>query len=434
MYSKKSGWLLILSLLVAGLLAACGEQTSAPVTIVQLPQQSPTNFATSAPAPTTAASTTANPTTAAPSTTRTNPATAPVTTNPATIVAPQVTTARPATTTATQSATPRPEQTTIPPALQPDATPTPPANFRPFDTNRETFLDDRTNPVQVLRSLYNAVNRKEYVRAFSYWQFNTPDYQSFEKGYQTTTSVELQVGDYIQGGAAAGTTYFAVPVLLKSAKSDGKTELFAGCYQLAQPNPANFGGANFTSISIRDAKLSAIGQESEANAVVAGSCQEGARPFTFPPVPATDAEATDKLKFLDDRTNPVAVIRSFYNAINRNEYSRAYYYFADSATSRPAFDAFAKGYTDTAKVEIRTGKPTSDGAAGSIYTKVPIMLQAFGGDGSVKYFGGCYVVRQVQPANFGTPPFKPMGIEQANIKAAPDANSATQLMLGQCGA
>jgi hypothetical protein len=42
---------------------------------------------------------------------------------------------------------------------------------------------------------------------------------------------------------------------------------------------------------------------------------------------ATPALAQDEADYLDDRSTPEAVISSYYNAINRAEYARAYSYF-----------------------------------------------------------------------------------------------------------
>src|SRR5215217_463954 len=57
-----------------------------------------------------------------------------------------------------------------------------------------TYLDDRSGPVEVLGSLTNAINRREYARAYSYWE---PDsavlqpYAEFAAGYANTIEVEL---------------------------------------------------------------------------------------------------------------------------------------------------------------------------------------------------------------------------------------------------
>ncbi|MBO0903245.1 hypothetical protein [Jiella sonneratiae] len=132
---------------------------------------------------------------------------------------------------------------------------------------------------------------------------------------------------------------------------------------------------------------------------------------------AGQAEAPAPDDYTDDRSNAEALIRSLYNAIDRHEYLRAWSYFADDS-GRPDFPAFEKGYETTAGVRLKLGEPTSDGAAGSIYTAVPTVIEATGTDGAVRVFSGCYVTRLVQPANQATPPFLPLQISKATLRPA----------------
>ncbi|MCE7030441.1 hypothetical protein [Jiella avicenniae] len=121
--------------------------------------------------------------------------------------------------------------------------------------------------------------------------------------------------------------------------------------------------------------------------------------------------------YLDDRSTPVSLIGSLYNAIDRHEYLRAWSYFSDES-GRPDFPAFEKGYETTGGVRLKLGEPVSDGAAGSVYTSVPTVIEATGTDGSVRVFSGCYVTRFVQPANQATPPFVPLQIDKATLRPA----------------
>ncbi|HUS17761.1 MAG TPA: hypothetical protein VM536_22425 [Chloroflexia bacterium] len=105
------------------------------------------------------------------------------------------------------------------------------------------FYDNNATGVQVLKSFYNAINRKEYERAYSYFQgAPTPDpavappYAQFVAGYADTTSVQLAVGQETVG-AAAGNLYADVPTVLFASHKDGNTVRFAGCYFLHRTNP-----------------------------------------------------------------------------------------------------------------------------------------------------------------------------------------------------
>jgi hypothetical protein len=52
---------------------------------------------------------------------------------------------------------------------------------------------------------------------------------------------------------------------------------------------------------------------------------------------ATPGQAQESSGYLDDRSNPEAVVSSYYNAIDRREYARASSYFGKGTA--PAYDA-----------------------------------------------------------------------------------------------
>lgn len=117
--------------------------------------------------------------------------------------------------------------------------------------------------------------------------------------------------------------------------------------------------------------------------------------------------------YLDDRSDPRAVILSLYNAINRHEYARAWSYW-DDGPERPDYEAFRDGYADTEFVDVVTGDSFAEGAAGSIYFTVPVAVEAHEADGQVKVFAGCYWLRLGQPA-IQEPPFRPMHILRGTL-------------------
>lgn len=121
--------------------------------------------------------------------------------------------------------------------------------------------------------------------------------------------------------------------------------------------------------------------------------------------------------YLDDRSTAGAVIRSLYNAINREEYLRAYGYF-DAEADISDFEAFAAGYAETDHVDLRLGEVIAEGAAGSLYYTVPTAIEAQTTGGSSQVFSGCYTLRLVQPSIQATPPFRPMGIVKGYLAPA----------------
>ncbi|MDO8361073.1 MAG: hypothetical protein Q7T08_13720 [Devosia sp.] len=119
--------------------------------------------------------------------------------------------------------------------------------------------------------------------------------------------------------------------------------------------------------------------------------------------------------YVDDRSTPQAVISSFYNAVERREYARAWSYYQDGEGVAP-FEKFVAGYADTMAVSIRFGRSAQEGAAGSTYYTQPVYLDVTNRDGSHAQYGGCYTLRLANPANQAEPPFRPLHIVAGKLK------------------
>ncbi|WP_275787160.1 hypothetical protein [Pararhizobium gei] len=93
------------------------------------------------------------------------------------------------------------------------------------------YIDDRSDGAALVRSLYNAIGRKEYARAYSYFADGKVfgDYTSFVDGYANTVDVKVITGTVTPEGAA-GSLYAPVPVAIQSTEKGGETKVFAGCY------------------------------------------------------------------------------------------------------------------------------------------------------------------------------------------------------------
>ena len=68
--------------------------------------------------------------------------------------------------------------------------------------------------------------------------------------------------------------------------------------------------------------------------------------------------------YFDNRSNAVVALQSYFNAINRQEYARAYGYW-ESASAAGSFAQFQAGYADTQSVLLTTGAVTGDAGAGA---------------------------------------------------------------------
>lgn len=122
------------------------------------------------------------------------------------------------------------------------------------------YSDDRSDGKALVRSLYNAVARKEYARAYSYFSDKSAlaDYRDFVEGYADTVEVEVKTGTVTPEGAA-GSLYMPVPVAVRSVDKAGKEHVFAGCYvtRLASPTVQE---PPFTPVMIDSAELEEVGK------------------------------------------------------------------------------------------------------------------------------------------------------------------------------
>ncbi|WP_214471836.1 DUF1176 domain-containing protein [Mesorhizobium sp. dw_380] len=105
------------------------------------------------------------------------------------------------------------------------------------DAPEAPYVDDRSSAEAVIRSLYSAINRHEFARAWGYFGDTKPakDFDSFVKGYDGTDKVEVETGAVSDEGAA-GSIFYNVPVAIRATDKSGGEKVFAGCYTLRQVN------------------------------------------------------------------------------------------------------------------------------------------------------------------------------------------------------
>ena len=145
---------------------------------------------------------------------------------------------------------------------------------------------------------------------------------------------------------------------------------------------------------------------------------------------AGPALAQDLSDYRDDRSDPAAVVESFYNAVNRKEYARAYSYFgADQAPQ--TFEEFAAGYEDTETVVIATGAWAEDHAMSHSYFALPVVIDAEQTDGSHRLFAGCYKLALTAPG-VQDPPVEPMHIESASLKPVKSVRTIADAPMPEC--
>jgi hypothetical protein len=258
------------------------------------------------------------------------------------------------------------------------------------------------------------VNRQEYLRAWEYWENPpNPSYKDFVQGYADTASVLLAVRPPTQYDGAAGSEYAAVATLLLATHIDGSQHAFVGCYVARHPI-ADMAGVD-AGWSLYSATVATTPGNRTDVSLLAGACE-------FPPPDQPEPR-------YDDCTDPVHLLASYFNAVNRREYQRAWEYWKNPPN--PSYEDFLQGYAETAFVLLAIRPPTwVEGAAGSQYAEVPSLPIATHTDASVHAFVGCYVAWRVNPDLSGAAGEAGWSLDQARVRAIP-GHAADAILLEQ---
>ena len=95
----------------------------------------------------------------------------------------------------------------------------------------------------------------------------------------------------------------------------------------------------------------------------------------------------------DNPNSPVDLLASYYNAINRGEYQRAYNYWENAPTD--SYSSFANGFADTLSAQLIVQPPTFiDAGAGNLHVAIPVVLLAQHTDGTQHMYAGCIVTHK----------------------------------------
>ena len=126
----------------------------------------------------------------------------------------------------------------------------------------------------------------------------------------------------------------------------------------------------------------------------------------------------------DDRSEPIAALTSYYEAINAKDYRRAYSFWESPAST---FERFAAGFADTDRVRLLV-EPTAhnEGAAGSLYAEITTIVVATTRSGNERVFAGCYVLRKSNVQDTG------WHIYRADISAMPLSARVPRMIAQGC--
>ncbi len=299
----------------------------------------------------------------------------------------------------------------------------------PSTAPASAYLDDRSNAAALISSYYDAISKRQYLRAYSYWETSDslPPYATFAQGFANTNDVQVELGT-VGGSAGAGQLYWSVPAAVFSTTTAG-AQRFVGCYTAHLARPELQAAPPFKPLSIQAGQLSAVATAAAARAALSTACgTANATPLPW----GTSAGGIDAANYVDDRSAGEGVIRSYYNAVNRKEYTRVYGYWESGASQLPAFTPFQAGYANTKSVTLLTKPGTIGAGAGQTYYSVPAVITASNTDGTTTIFAGCYTLHLGSPIAQATPPFQPVAIQSARIAQAANGSNPSDLLNSTC--
>lgn len=126
-----------------------------------------------------------------------------------------------------------------------------------------------------MASFVNALNHKQYARAYGYWESGAsrlPAFAQFRQGYANTASVQLTMGT-VGSNAGAGQLYFTVPVTLVARTTDGATQTYVGCYTLHLARPEIQSAPPFRPMGISSAKVNLVENSANTAELMKTSCR-----------------------------------------------------------------------------------------------------------------------------------------------------------------
>ncbi len=144
------------------------------------------------------------------------------------------------------------------------------------ESGAQFYIDSRTGPLDVLQSLFNAINRREYARAYGYWEpsASLPAFSSFQQGYANTQAVQWTFGG-VSSNSGAGQLYYSVPATLR-AQTTGGLQTFVGCYVLHLADPSLQTQPPYQPVGIRSANLAQVANTANTSTLMARACQSTA--------------------------------------------------------------------------------------------------------------------------------------------------------------
>lgn len=302
------------------------------------------------------------------------------------------------------------------------------------DYSSSVYLDDRSTPAALVLSITNALNRHEWIRAFSYWtspveSLGTVD--DISSQFEHLSSVIVIMAEIFSEGAA-GSIYYTVPSVFNITFEGGLTQKYSACFLLRFPQPANYGEPPITPLHVEQGGFQAVltsVSDADALADACSGVEYSAAGLGNPETKLME-DLTDlsDANYIDNRSGAVEVVSSYINAVNRKEYARAFSYWQENGI----YQVFANGFSDTHLITASFGEVVSDAGAGQWYYNIPVSQVVQTTSGDTQTFVGCMTLHLSNPAFQATLPFEPLGIKDSHFSLVPNGSDLVPLLVTAC--
>ena len=127
--------------------------------------------------------------------------------------------------------------------------------------------EERSDPEVTLSSYYDAINSRDFRRAYRFWESPPSSYERFEAGFAGTDRVRLLIEPPPRLEGAAGSSFAEISTIVVATTRGGNERVFAGCYTLRKSNVRDMGW------QIYRADVSAVPSSARVSRMLAQGCR-----------------------------------------------------------------------------------------------------------------------------------------------------------------
>ncbi len=281
-------------------------------------------------------------------------------------------------------------------------------------------ITDQTDPASLIGSYYNAITLRDYTRAYSYWEAapaNQTEAQ-FAAGFSDTASVQALVQLPIFEDAGAGNVHASVPTFLIANRTDGTQAYYAGCFTTHKTNvPVGDAAEPDPNWYLQKGELR---QQDTVNLnVLTTACAQ--------PVSLTDDVVSPSL------FTPIQAVQTYFIEIANGNMNPVSQTGVDN-TGNIFAQTFASQLTGAEDLQVFVNPELfTEGAAGSIYANIPVLVTFTTVDLIPYTLSTCFVARKSNvPVGDAAEPDPDWHISSSSGTSQPDLLSAITVVGQGC--